>query len=178
MQRHNAEDEPKTQHKHDHRVNLQTGRFVGVEAWLRGGEGLASGMKRGAFCHYVFVRSWKLGSPFPLLSSPRRILLIIHSTFPPEISQPLTQNLPTTSTPSRDHKKLKYIRNIVLLLPPAPAALVDVGRAFATLSARSAAAFRRMTVFAPPGGLEGRAVVPAEGEMGGEDGGGELWEGG
>lgn len=35
-----------------------------------------------------------------------------------------------------------------------------------------------MTVFAPPGGLEGRAVVPAEGEMGGEDGGGELWEGG
>lgn len=69
MQRHNAEDEPKTQHKHDHRVNLQTGRFVGVEAWLRGGEGLASGIKRGALCHYVIVRSWKLGSPFPLLSS-------------------------------------------------------------------------------------------------------------
>lgn len=37
VQRHNAEDEPKTQHKHDHRVNLQTGRFVGVEAWLKGG---------------------------------------------------------------------------------------------------------------------------------------------
>ncbi len=69
VQRHNAEDEPKTQHKHDHRVNLQTGRFVGVEAWLRGGEGLASGMKRGAFCHYVFVRSWKLGPLFR--SSPR-----------------------------------------------------------------------------------------------------------
>jgi len=135
--------------------------------------------KERCFLPLCVCKVLEVGVPFsaPLLeavSKPRRILLIIHSTFPPATSQPLTQNLPTTSTPSRDHKKLKYIRNIVLLLPPAPAALVDVGR----LSARSAAAFRRMTVFAPPGGLEGRAVVPAEGEMGGEDGGGELWEGG
>ena len=51
------------------------------------------------------------------------------------------------------------IRNIVLVLPPAPAALVLVGRALAALSARSAAAFLLTTVFAPPGGDEGRAVV-------------------
>lgn len=63
---------------------------------------------------------------------------------------------------------------MVLLLPPAPAALVLVGRALATLSARSAAAFRLCTIFAPPGGEDGRAVVPAE-EGGGEDedGGGD-----
>lgn len=65
--------------------------------------------------------------------------------------------------------------NIVLLLPPAPAALVLVGRAFATLSALSAAAFLRIAVLAPPGGEEGRAVlVPAEGgELIGELGRGE-----
>lgn len=62
---------------------------------------------------------------------------------------------------------------MVLLLPPAPAALVLVGRAFATLSARSAAALRRRTVFAPPGGEEGRAVVPALDWGGGEEGGGD-----
>lgn len=67
--------------------------------------------------------------------------------------------------------------NIVLLLPPAPAALVLVGRAFATLSARSAAALRRRTVFAPPGGEEGRAVVPALDWRGGEEGGGEDYLG-
>lgn len=54
--------------------------------------------------------------------------------------------------------------NMVLLLPPAPAALVLVGLAFATLSALSAAAFLRIAVLAPPGGDDGRAVLePAEG---------------
>ena len=38
------------------------------------------------------------------------------------------------------------------LLPPAPAALVLLGLALATFSARSAAAFRLMTVLGPPGG--------------------------
>jgi len=49
---------------------------------------------------------------------------------------------------------------IVLLLPPAPAARVLAGRLFDALSARSAAAFRRMAVFGPPGGVgdDGRAV--------------------
>ena len=60
--------------------------------------------------------------------------------------------------PQKTPKKNNSL-NMVPLLPPAPAALVLVGRALATLSARSAAAFRRMTVFAPPGGEEGRAVV-------------------
>lgn len=71
------------------------------------------------------------------------------------------------------------ILNIVLLLPPAPAALVLLGRAFATLSARSAAAFLLIAVAGPPGGFgdDGRAVVvPVEGESGafiGDDGLGE-----
>jgi hypothetical protein len=54
------------------------------------------------------------------------------------------------------------------------------GRADAALSARSAAAFRRMAVAGPPGGLgdEGRAVVepcepPAAAAGDGDDGGGE-----
>ena len=51
------------------------------------------------------------------------------------------------------------LRNIVLVLPPAPAARVLVGLALAALSALSAAAFLLTTVFAPPGGDEGRAVV-------------------
>lgn len=56
------------------------------------------------------------------------------------------------------------ILSIVLVLPPAPAALVLAGRALATLSALSAAAFLRIAVLAPPGGDEGRAVLePADG---------------
>jgi hypothetical protein len=53
------------------------------------------------------------------------------------------------------------ILNIVLLLPPAPAALVLEGRAFASRSARSAAAFLRIAVAGPPGarGEAARAVV-------------------
>lgn len=44
------------------------------------------------------------------------------------------------------------ILNIVLVLPPAPADLVLLGLALAAFSARSAAAFRLMTVLGPPGG--------------------------
>lgn len=64
----------------------------------------------------------------------------------------------------------------MLLLPPAPAALVLDGRALATLSARSAAAFLRIAVAGPPGGLgeDGLAVVdPVEGELTGDEGRGE-----
>lgn len=52
----------------------------------------------------------------------------------------------------------------MLLLPPAPAALVLDGRALATLSARSAAAFLLIAVAGPPGafGDDGRAVVEPE----------------
>ena len=69
----------------------------------------------------------------------------------------------------------RNIRSIVLELPPAPAALVLVGLALATLSARSAAAFRLIAVFGPPGGERLRPLLtpPAgEGEPG-EDGCGE-----
>lgn len=65
---------------------------------------------------------------------------------------------------------------MVLLLPPAPAALVLEGRAFATLSALSAAAFLLIAVAGPPGGFgdDGLAVVdPVEGELTGEEGRGE-----
>lgn len=65
---------------------------------------------------------------------------------------------------------------MVLLLPPAPAARVLVGRAFATLSARSAAARRLIAVAGPPGafGEAARAVVlPVVGELTGEEGRGE-----
>lgn len=53
---------------------------------------------------------------------------------------------------------------MVLELPPAPAALVLLGRRLAVFSARSAAAFLRMTVAGPPGGFgdAGRAVVEPE----------------
>lgn len=76
----------------------------------------------------------------------------------------------------RFRKFLRYVRSMVLVLPPAPAARVLAGLALATLSARSAAAFRLTTVFAPPGGDDGRAVV-VPGEWGllaaGEEGSGE-----
>lgn len=70
------------------------------------------------------------------------------------------------------------IRSIVLELPPAPADLVLVGRAFATLSALSAAAFLLIAVFGPPGGDRFRPVLtPADaGGETGEAGPGEDWE--
>jgi hypothetical protein len=57
-----------------------------------------------------------------------------------------------------------HLLNIVLELPPAPAARVLLGLWFAVFSARSAAAFRRITVAGPPGGLGDacRAVVEPE----------------
>jgi len=61
----------------------------------------------------------------------------------------------------------EYILNIVLLLPPAPAALVLLGLAFATLSFWSAAARLRIAVFGPPGGV-GEEVLPAPGVTAGE----------
>lgn len=54
--------------------------------------------------------------------------------------------------------------NIVLLLPPAPAARVLLGLALATRSARSAAAFLRITVRGPPGGVGPAPVVVAPDE--------------
>jgi hypothetical protein len=67
---------------------------------------------------------------------------------------------------------------MVLLLPPAPAALVELGLAFATLSFWSAAARRRIAVFGPPGGVgeDGRPeLAPAvpTGELTGDEGRGD-----
>lgn len=79
-------------------------------------------------------------------------------------------------------KEVDHILSIVLLLPPAPADRVLPGRALATLSARSAAAFLRIAVLGPPGGVgdDGVAVeAPVEGDgLPGEDSrGDDLIEG-
>lgn len=70
-----------------------------------------------------------------------------------------------------------HVLNMVLLLPPAPAALVLAGRALAILSALSAAAFLLIAVAGPPGALgeAARAVVePVVGlELIGDEGRGE-----
>lgn len=68
---------------------------------------------------------------------------------------------------------------MVLLLPPMPAALVLLGRAFSFFSFRSAAAFLRIAVAGPPGGFgeEGRAVELPEGVLTGEVGRGEDYDG-
>lgn len=96
-------------------------------------------------------------------------------------------SLRVKSMPDRTHVlsrgfvlyKERHILSMVLLLPPAPAALVLLGRTFATLSALSAAAFLLIAVAGPPGGLgdEGRAVdEPVDGgELTGEEGRGEDW---
>lgn len=63
-----------------------------------------------------------------------------------------------------------HLLNIVLELPPAPAALVLLGLWFAVFSARSAAAFLRITVAGPPGGFGDawRAVVEPEAAVAGD----------
>jgi hypothetical protein len=78
----------------------------------------------------------------------------------------------TTGSTLRPGDSSVYSLSIVLELPPAPAALVLLGRRFAVFSARSAAAFLRMTVAGPPGGFgdAGRAVVePEEAAFEGEE---------
>lgn len=62
----------------------------------------------------------------------------------------------------------------MLVLPPAPAALVLLGRTFATLSFWSAAALLRIAVLGPPGGVgdDGRPVLVA-GVLTGDDGRGD-----
>lgn len=69
----------------------------------------------------------------------------------------------TTGSTLRPGDSSVYRRSIVLLLPPAPADRVLVGRALAIFSFCSAAALRRMAVLGPPGGVgdEGRPDVTA-----------------
>lgn len=61
-----------------------------------------------------------------------------------------------------NYNRGKDILNMVLELPPAPAALVELGRAFATLSALSAAAFLLIAVAGPPGALGDEARIPVD----------------
>jgi len=74
---------------------------------------------------------------------PRRLVRV-------ELFTVLVQQLPYHV---RRASVLVNILNIVLVLPPAPAALVLAGLAFATLSCLSAAALRLIMVLGPPGGV-------------------------
>lgn len=73
---------------------------------------------------------------------------------------------PCTTLSTHQYDDSTYRRqnvlNIVLVLPPAPAARVLAGRAFATLSCLSAAARLLRIVLGPPGGVGevGRAPLP------------------
>lgn len=156
MQRHNAENEPQRQHQHHDRIDLQPRRLIRIQPYR----------------------------PPPTTSahlSPSPLCLPHHSLFtppppspPPRPKTPLTNPLPSFPPPP---PKNNHSLNIVLLLPPAPAARVLLGLAFATLSARSAAALRRIAVFGPPGGVgeDGRPVLePVLGAaVAGESGRGE-----
>ena len=55
-----------------------------------------------------------------------------------------------------------YNLSIVPELPPAPALLVEAGRAFLTVSLWSAAARRRIAARGPPGGEFARAMAEEE----------------
>lgn len=78
----------------------------------------------------------------------------------------------TTGSTFRPGDSSVYSLSIVELLPPAPAARVLLGRAFAIFSFWSAAARRRIWVRAPPGGggEEGRPVLAPEAVAGAEPG--------
>lgn len=94
--------------------------------------------------------------------------------------KPMLRTMTTNGSTFRPGLSSVYSFSMVELLPPAPAARVLEGRALATLSARSAAAFLLIAVAGPPGGFgeAGRAVVePVEGaELTGEEGRGEDCE--
>ena len=88
----------------------------------------------------------------------------------------------TTGSTFRPGDSSVYSLSIVLLLPPAPAARVLLGRALATFSFWSAAARRRICERAPPGGVgdDGRpmeAPEAAPGVLTGEEARGDdiLW---
>jgi len=67
--------------------------------------------------------------------------------------KPIESTMTTNGSTLSPGDSSVYSLNMVLLLPPAPAARVLDGRALATLSARSAAAFLRIAVAGPPGAL-------------------------
>lgn len=129
MQRNNAEDEDNGQgHDHD-RVDLEPGGLISVELYQ---QSLAMFLDR----YIPIIRQLYL----PRLLHHDRTLWCVSfslsfiSPFPPA-------------------ERAIHLLNMVLELPPAPAALVLLGLWFAVFSARSAAAFLRITVAGPPGGF-------------------------
>lgn len=95
-----------------------------------------------------------------IMKTTDRVITTTGSTFKPGDSS-VYSPMPIVSAAKSSSCYHLYALSIVLVLPPAPAALVLAGRAFATLSCRSAAALLRIIVFGPPGGFgdDGRAPL-------------------
>jgi hypothetical protein len=127
----NAEDEDDRQSHDDDRVDLEAGRLIGVQPWNK---------------TLAFVQMYGRLPRHGRRSYKQRRSGVRHICFP--------------VLGSVEHLEGDLL-SMVLELPPAPAALVLLGRWLETFSARSAAAFLRITVAGPPGGLGDawRAVV-------------------
>jgi hypothetical protein len=99
------------------------------------------------------------------------------STFSPGDSSVYSSTRETVRHLSLDYHYDHHLLNMVLLLPPAPAARVLFGLADAALSARSAAAFLLIAVAGPPGGfgdVDWPVEAPVEAPVAElDDGGGE-----
>lgn len=67
--------------------------------------------------------------------------------------KPMDNTITTNGSTFNPGDSSVYSFNMVLLLPPAPAARVLAGLAFATFASRSAAAFLLIAVAGPPGGF-------------------------
>lgn len=104
----------------------------------------------------IDFQTWRLIRIQPYTSTISLLFPKHHDT---SISQPSATRNERLAKPHPSRSDKMYILSMVLVLPPAPAALVLEGLALATLSALSAAAFLRMAVLGPPGGEEGRAVL-------------------
>lgn len=99
-----------------------------------------------------------------------------------EKMKPKLRNKMTMGSTFKPGLSSVYSRNMVPELPPAPAALVELGRAFLTDSLWSAAARRRIADRGPPGGDDARRreddlpLVAVEGESGGDgEDGASAW---
>lgn len=171
MKSNNAEDEDQRKNQNNNGVDLQSWALVGVESYL-----------------HISIQTPMYAFSVQMYQNPRGSLatqrISITRTQPLHVNErqrPLRHS--DTSRMVETRSRIHYITqvnynvlNMVLLLPPAPAALVLLGRAFASLSFWSAAARLRIAVLGPPGGVgdEGLPMPEAApGEFTGEEARGE-----
>lgn len=183
MQSNNAKDETQAQYQHDDRVDLESGRLVRVELCRGGRDSVSSTSKLTrnhtapssnttimspknphALTTTALYKGSPILPPLPRISRKRPHPLPQH---PPNSPPP---HLPLLAPTLASHRTGHNILSMVELLPPAPAARVELGRVLAAFWARSCAARRRMAVLGPPGGFGelGRAVVRASAGEAGE----------